>query len=224
MRYSIWSKLASYVIDVVLEKKQSTYSGGLELIQRKGRLALCTTNAVYSYEDLYVNFRDSFDRLDLDQLEGNNVLVLGLGLGSIPLLLERHFHKKYSYTLVEIDPVIVDLAQQYTLPYLKSEMKVITGDAADFVSNCSDQFDMIAIDIFIDDETPSVFETTFFLKEVRKLLKPSGVLLYNRLTYDEKLTQKTEQFYEKCFNYVYEKSCCIDLGGNKMLLNYDMLK
>lgn len=225
MQYSIWSKIASYFVDVVLEKKQSKYSGELELIQRKGRLALCTPNAVYSYEDLYRNFRDSFAKLDLDQLpKKSKVLVLGLGLGSIPLLLERKFNKNYTYTLVEIDPVIVKLAQQYTFPYLDSAVNIVTADAAQFVANCQEKFDMIAIDIFVDDQTPVIFESKTFLKQVQKLLSPNGIVLYNRLIYNTKLMKNTTFFYENCFKLVFEESCELDLEGNKMLLSRGMLK
>lgn len=225
MQYSIWSKIASYFVDIVLEKRQSEYSGQLELIQRQGRLALCTANAVYSYEDLYRNFRDSFARLDLSQLPTkSNVLVLGLGLGSIPLLLERKFNKNYTYTLVEIDPVVVELAQKYILPHLRSSIRVETTDAAKFVADCQGKFDMIAIDIFVDDLTPAVFESATFLKQVQKLLSPKGIVLYNRLIYNTKLMEQTTFFYKNSFNLVFKDSCELDLEGNKMLLSRCMLK
>lgn len=84
MEPSFWTKLGSYWFDIQLEETDSDYSGKLEVICRKGRYALCTKNAVYSYDDLYVNFRKSFQQVDLERYKINDVLVLGLGLGSIP--------------------------------------------------------------------------------------------------------------------------------------------
>ncbi len=224
MKLSFWTKLLSYLGDITLEQRDSDFSGKLELIQRKGRVALCTQNAVYSYEDLYVNFRDSFAQINLDKLAIKKVLVLGLGLGSIPLLLEKKFNKNYHYTLVEIDEIIVDLAQKYTLSKLNSTIDVFCQDALDFVQRTSSQFDLIAVDIFIDDITPSQFESIDFLETLKNKLTPNGLLMYNRLIYNKKLENQTHLFYQKTFSTVFENACVIGLNGNKMLLNYNCLK
>ena len=56
MKHSFLTKIGSYLIDIPIEEKTSRFSGKLELILRKGRYALCTSNAVYSFDDLYINF------------------------------------------------------------------------------------------------------------------------------------------------------------------------
>ncbi len=224
MRYSIWSKIGSYFIDILLEKQESVYSGTLELIQRKGRLALCTENAVYSYEDLYSNFRDSFKQMNWSSLKGNKVLVLGMGMGSIPQLLEQQFGNHFRYTLVELDEVVVALAQKYTLPKLQSDYNVVTANAVDFVANDTQQYDIIAVDLFVDDQTPAIFEQTEFLENCKKRLHPEGVLIYNRLTYSEILKEKTDFFYKRCFQPVFIKSVILTLDGNKMLFSRSILK
>lgn len=224
MRYSIWSKIGSYFVDILLEKQQSVHSGTLELIQRKGRLALCTENAVYSYEDLYSNFRDSFKQMNWSNLKGNKVLVLGMGMGSIPQLLEQQFGNRFRYTLVELDEVVVALAQKYTLPKLQSDYKVVTANAMDFVANDNQQYDIIAVDLFVDDKTPAIFEQADFLENCKKRLRPKGVLIYNRLTYNEILKAKTAFFYKNYFQPIFIKSVVLTLDGNKMLFSRDILK
>jgi predicted membrane-bound spermidine synthase len=219
MKPSFGTKLKSYFVDVELEETLSVYSGKLEVICRNGRYALCTKNAVYSYDDLYVNFRDSFQQLDLDQYGIKNVLVLGLGLGSIPLLLEKKFKKTYHYTLIEIDQKIVDLARKYTLDELQSSFSVVCIDALEYVRDCPQQFDLVAIDIFIDDQIPSVFESIEFLENVKKILSPNALLMYNQLTYNEALLSKTEFFFQTKFKSVFPEAVFLSLSGNKMLLN-----
>lgn len=215
------TKLLSYFIDVQFDKTNSDYSGELEVIYRKGRFALCTKNAVYSYDDLYINFRKSFEQLDLDAYNIQEVLVLGLGLGSIPLLLEKIFKKKYSYTLVEIDQKIVDLAYKYTLAKLQSPVNVICADAWSYVDSYSHKkFDLVIIDIFIDDQVPISFESVHFLENIKRILSPNGLLMYNRLTYNEQLNTQTDYFFEATFNKVFDKASFLSLDGNKMLLNY----
>lgn len=216
---SILKYLASYFVDVRLEQQQSDFSGPLEVIYRNGRYALCTENTVYSYDDLYVNFRDSFKQININQFVIRKVLVLGLGLGSIPFLLEKNFKKKYHYTLVEIDPKIVNLAKQYTLRKLQSNYEVICLDAFEYMKNCSETFDLIAVDIFIDDNIPNSFESIEFLQNVKKALSPNALLMYNRLTYNEKLTARNKAFFENTFKKVFERGDMLSLEGNKMLLN-----
>lgn len=219
MKPSLVTKLTSYFVDVRLEEEHSTYSGKLEVICRNGRYALCTKNAVYSYDDLYINFRDSFQKIDLDKHGIKNVLVLGLGLGSIPLLLEKKFKKKYNYTLVEIDQKIVNLAKKYTLNELQSSYSIICIDALEYVKACSQQFDLVAIDIFIDDQIPSAFESVLFLEDVKKVLSPNALLMYNQLTYNDTLLSKTELFFQSKFKSVFPEAVFLPLSGNKMLLN-----
>jgi len=219
MEQSFWTKLSSYFVDVGLAEETSAYSGKLEVIYRKGRYALCTENAVYSYDDLYVNFRESFGRIGLDNYKIENVLVLGLGLGSIPLLLEKKFKKKYNYTLIEIDQKIVNLAKKYTLSKLQSPMNVICADALEYVKSCSQTFDLVAIDIFIDDQIPTSFESIQFLENVKKVLSPNALLMYNRLTYNDSLETKTKAFFDNKFQKVFNDATMLSLRGNQMLLS-----
>lgn len=219
MRPSFWMKTASYFADIQLETIESVYSGSLEVICRKGRYALCTNNAVYSYDDLYVNFSDSFERLDLDAYELKNVLVLGLGLGSIPWLLEKKFHKIYTYTFVEIDQKIVNLAKHYTLSELTASYTIICQDALRYAKKSEQIFDMIIVDLFIDNTVPSVFESLEFLQDLKRLLRSGGLVLYNRLTDTPELLEKTTQFYEEGFKKVFLEGVMLELEANRMLVN-----
>lgn len=219
MRPSMWVKTASYFADIQIEKVESAYSGTLEVICRKGRYALCTNNAVYSYDDLYVNFNDSFERLDLEAYSIKKILVLGLGLGSIPWLLEKKFHKIYNYTFVEIDQKIVNLAEHYTLSELSSSYEVICQDALEYTKNSKQTFDMVIVDVFIDNIVPSAFESLGFVQQLKSLLNPNGLVLYNRLADTPELLERTSQFYEQTFKQVFPKAVAMELGTNKMLVN-----
>lgn len=219
MKPSFWTNIGSYLFDVSLEKTTSEYSGALEVICRNGRYALCTENAVYSYADLYINFRDSFEQLDLDRYNIKNVLVLGLGLGSIPLLLEKKFKKKYDYTLIEIDQKIVNLANKYTLGDLSSSYTIICTDALKYIESCSQIFDLIAVDIFIDDQIPSVFESIQFLENIKKVLSPNALVMYNQLTYKDNITISKKKIFEEKFKKVFKEATILQLNGNNMLLN-----
>lgn len=209
----------SFLTDVKIEEKESTYCKHLTLYLRQGRYLLSTPNAVYSFDDLYHNFKDSFEALKLQQQSIGRVLVLGMGMGSIPLLLERTFEAEASYTLVELDPAVIELAQAYSLPKLESDLTVVEADAYTFMRECQEQFDLIAVDIFIDDTVPEIFESADFLRAVKRCLSPNGRMLYNRLYHTPVTKKESQHFIDTTFKEVFQAGAVLSLQGNKMLSN-----
>lgn len=219
MQQPWWKVWLSYLTEVHIESAESSYNPHLYVSLKHGRYQLSTANAVYSYEDLYSNFRRAFKAADLDKLPGREVLVLGLGLGSIPLMLEQVFHKDYRYTAVEVDEAVLYLAQKYALDELQSSIEVIQADAYLFVEQCSTTFGLICMDIFLDDTVPSKFEERAFLENLRDLLHPEGLLLYNRLAASKQDKRRSRLFYERQFLPVFPEATFLDVGGNYILFS-----
>ena len=138
----------SYFFEFHIESAPSEINPHLYVSLSRGRYQLSTANAIYSFEDLYDNFFDAFKQIDLDKYPIKNVLVLGLGLGSIPLMLEKNFGKKYNYTAVEIDESVIYLSSKYALPQLKSNIQMICADAFAFVMQTEQKFDLICIHFY----------------------------------------------------------------------------
>ncbi|MFT4666971.1 MAG: spermidine synthase, partial [Gammaproteobacteria bacterium] len=181
MKAPLWKRLLSYIFELHIESTSSEHNPHLYVSLKNGRYQLSTANAIYSYGDLYDNFSGAFAKMDLEKAEISSVLVLGLGLGSIPIILEKVFNKQYNYTAVEIDEEIVYLASKYTLPDLESNIEIISTDASIFTLQCSQQYDLIAVDIFLDDVIPEHFQRASFLEQLKELLTTKGVVLYNHL-------------------------------------------
>ena len=115
-----WKRLLSYFVEFHIESAPSELNPHLYVSLNRGRYQLCTANAVYSFADLYDNFVKAFQRLQPAQLPIREVLLLGFGLGSIPLMLEKKFHCRIRYTGVEADESVIWLAGKYALPELQS--------------------------------------------------------------------------------------------------------
>ncbi len=225
MKQPLWKQLLSYVFEMHIESTSSEFNPQLVVSLVKGRYQLCTANAIYSYEDLYKNFTEAFEAIDLDPLKIQNVLILGFGLGSIPLMLEHNFGKKYHYTGIEIDEEVIRLASKYALPQITSGVEMICADAYDFVKLSSQKYDMITVDIFQDDVIPAKFEETSFLENVKNLLTPDGILLYNRLAFNDEDIERSLSFYKEIFKNVFPAASFIEVNDNWMLLNRgDILK
>ncbi len=214
-----WKKWLSHLFEFHLESAPSEHNPHLYVSLNRGRFQLCTANAVYSYGDLYDNFSTAFQHLDLSKLPGSRVLLLGLGLGSIPYMLEKNFGKKFRYTAVEIDESVVYLAHKYVTSELKSPIQVICADAFAYVQQCREQFDLIAMDIFLDDLVPEAFEQPEFLEQLKTLIAPDGLLMYNRLAYSDQDLECAKAFYEQTFRPAFPSGTFLEVKGNWMLLS-----
>ena len=222
MRPNLFQKLCSYFWEVPLETSSSDYNELLQVSLLSNTLQLCSKNAIYSFGEKYDNFYKAFQKIPdlLDEVE--TVLVLGLGLGSIPYMLEQKFKYDFDYTFVEIDEEVVRLANEYTLQYLESSQQTYSTDAYVFLLQMPQKFDMICMDIFLDDVIPSDFESTDFLKLLKKRLNKGGFVLYNRLTVSAKDLKNTELFF-KSFQQVFPDASYLDVGGNWLLCSRQML-
>lgn len=205
MRLPLWKKWLSYLYPIPIERLSSSKNPQLTVVLDRGRLQLLSGNAIYSWDDLYHNFTTTFAQLNIKNRDTADVLILGLGLGSIPYILETVYHRQYRYIAVEWDEAVAHLATKYTLPRLKSRVDIIISDAEYFVCATRAQFDLIAVDIFEDDRTPAIFESVDFLRACRQRLNPEGLILYNRL-YNSDINRKDSlTFYREVFCRVFDK-------------------
>lgn len=218
MQQPRWKIGLSYLKEVVIERTQSIYNDELTVSLVKGQYQLSTQEAIYSYGLRYDNYFSAFKRLDLSKI-GNEALILGLGLGSIPYMLERSFDVDFRYTAVEIDEAIIALASRYVLNGLRSEVSTIHADAINYMAQNELLYDLIAMDIFVSDYIPEVFETVEFLQQLRDTLSQTGLLLFNRLYYFEQDKLKTRRYFEEVFLAVFPNGTRLDINGNWILIN-----
>jgi SAM-dependent methyltransferase len=214
-----WKEILSYLFEFHVETTNSEYHEALHVSYNQGRYQLSTQNAIYSFGDLYTNYFQAFEEIDLDNRKVKKVLILGFGLGSIPMMLEQHFNKKYQFTAVEIDEEILYLAHKYVTHELTSPIETICADAAFFVQQCEEVFDIVCVDLFLDDIIPDNFQKQAFLQHVKKLIAPNGILLYNRLALSNDDKAKNKAFMNNEFLPVFPKGRYLDVDGNWMFLN-----
>lgn len=217
MKPNFLQKILSYFTEVTLETRTSPTNEILKVSLIKNTLQLCSKNAIYSYAEKYDNFYKVFESIPNKLEEVESVLVLGLGLGSIPYMLEEKMGYEFDYTFVEIDEEVIDLANEYTLQYLESMQQTFCADALIFIQQFSQKHDMICVDIFLDDIIPDDFKQKDFLQLLKKRLNKNGFVLYNFLTVSNKDFENAKKFKE-IFELVFSKNKVIDVGGNWMFI------
>jgi len=219
MRPPTWKRLLSYLSEIHIESAPSDLNPHLYVSLSRGRYQLATRNAIYSFEDLYDNFKLTFEALDWERYRPANCLLLGVGLGSIPQMLENDFHQNLHYTGVELDENVLYLAQKYVLSGLNSHFEMHCRDAESFVNTTTEPYDLICMDVFVDDIIPDELQTRDFLESLQSILSNDGLLLYNRLARTRDDISSTKQFMDDLFQSVFPEGGYLDVRGNWMLLN-----
>jgi spermidine synthase len=211
----------SYLIEWPVTTLSSPHNPLLKVVLHQGRYKLITEGAIYSFGDLYSNYRRSFERFDWDSHPVKSCLVLGLGLGSIPDMLFNRFRKDISFTAVEIDEVVTKLAYDYVLSPKKIKVQVFTADAASFLDWHEEKYDLICSDVFEGDHIPDALETEEALLAMRELLNPGGIVIYNRLSRYKSDIAKNLKFRDEAFLKVFPEGGYLDVTGNWMFVSQE---
>ena len=171
-------KFISYFYPLT-RKVESQYNGKLELTVVNGRKVLDTKNTNYSYGSLQRVLKYSLEQINLEHTE--NALILGLGGGSVVQTLrsERKFEGKI--TAVEIDPVVIDIAANEFNIRSNNETTIICDDAFNYVIHDKFKYDLIIVDLFIDNKIPDQFLDVVFWKRVLERLNKDGDVIFNTL-------------------------------------------
>jgi spermidine synthase len=130
--------------------------------------------------------------------EPQNVLVIGLGGGTLPLTLEKLLPKA-DIDAVEVDPAVVRVAQRYFGFRSDARLHVFEQDGRAYVRQsirAGKRYDLIMLDAYDNQYIPEHLLTREFLSEVRTLLQPGGIVAANtfsqsRLYSNESVTYRS---------------------------------
>ncbi|MEO7176800.1 MAG: hypothetical protein ABIV51_12830 [Saprospiraceae bacterium] len=218
-----WKRFLSYIAPMPITSIKTKINPQLKLRMANGRLQLSTPKAIYSYDELYDNYYKLFRVTDLRNTPIRQVLLLGFGMGSIPYMLERSFKKLYQYTAVELDEGIIQLARKYAIPRLKSNIHLVEGDATEFVKQLSQVYEMICVDIFVDDIIPPTAESIAFLEAMKPYISKEGSIFYNRLYRSDEDKAESKQYFRTVFLNVFPDAQAIDVEGNLILVSNPLI-
>src|SRR5882672_9201052 len=111
--------------------------------------------------------------------EPRRMLVVGLGGGSLPMFLRKHYPAA-AIDAAEIDPGVVDVAKKFFGFVEDERMRAHVRDGRQFIDNARQgDYDIIFLDAFAARDVPKHLTTLEFLQITRRALKPGGVVVSN---------------------------------------------
>ena len=193
-----YKRALSYFHPVWLSNRKGTVNPTLELLLYKGRIQLATADALYSDGVYYTPALAVTNHLRKFLPGISKVLVLGVGLGSMVQVI-RKMGLSPSFTLVEIDEVVLQLALGYLQLDADVSIDAVCQDARLFMATNTVQFDLIFIDIFDSRVVPEFTTSAGFLRNCRACIAPGGRVAFNYIVNDEKKWQKTQEVFASIF-------------------------
>lgn len=179
-------KIFSYLIPIKVFKKKSARSKVIEVTWANGELVLDSENTNYSYGSLQRILRYGLRNIGYENvLKMDHILVLGVAGGSVIKTLVDEIEYKGKITGVEIDPDMIQIANQYFNLDKIQQLEIIIDDAFEFVLKTKEKYDLIIIDVFEDIKMPNFLFEGFFRDRVFTLLKDQGFVLFNTMILDE---------------------------------------
>jgi len=164
-------------------KRDTTRSGGEPLE------ALILDHLVHSYTDLndplyleyeYIRIYEEMVRWQADKRRSFKALFIGGGGYTLPRFIEAKYPQA-GIDVVEIDPDITRVVKSYLGVSEDTRIRSFNEDGRWFVMNSKEQgsYDFIFGDAFNDLSIPYHLTTKEFAMQLKKLLKPDGLLLAN---------------------------------------------
>ncbi len=133
------------------------------------------TGQVFDYFNLLPLLRDSHDL---------NVLIIGLGAGTMSRQYQHFFSEKYALHIdgVEIDPEVIKVGKKY-FELEQPSLTIYAMDGRAFLNQTEKKYDIIIIDVYARQTyIPFHLATQEFIQKAKEHLQEKGILAFNVAT------------------------------------------
>lgn len=190
-------KLLSYLIPIKVYTKTSQISRTLEVTLSNGELVLDSKNTNYSYGSLQRILRKGLQHIGFEKIKTfKNILVLGVAGGSVIKTLKEEIGYKGNITGVELDPEIIEIANNYFNLDKTEGVSIIIDDAKQFVVKTKEKYDLVIVDIFQDKSMPEFLFKTDFTENIKNIVNTQGYILFNTMVLNRKDKERNKTYTE----------------------------
>ena len=127
-------------------------------------------------------YTDAFHIGRLFRPDAKRILLIGLGGGTAARQFS-HYYPEATVDVVDVDPVVVDIAQRYFAVQPSERLRIQTGDGRTFLKRSREQWDLIVIDAYTTnrygDTLPPHLVTREFFDDVSARLSERGIVHFH---------------------------------------------
>lgn len=178
----------------------SPVSGKIVVEEQLGLYTLSVQNLIQSGGLVKTIWKKPLRRIASHVSRITNVLVLGLGGGTVARLIKDYWPEA-KIVGVEIDPAIIKIGKKYFGLDRISGLKIVNADAFDYINRTKQKFDLIIIDLYLGHQLPKKAESQDFWQSLKKRLTAKGVIIFNCLKNKDNLARFEEKL-KTCFSLV----------------------
>lgn len=198
-----YKKIIGYVIPIVTTYHSTDKHPDLKVKYYQGQWQLESDDALYSDGYRYSPFRLAYNALQRDKklTQISSFLLLGAGLGSALLRLQKVYQLFPTSTLVEYDSDVIELGQLYFDLNKKKNVAYVHADVQDFLIKNDQKFDLIGVDIFEGLSNSELLDQISFLKLVAAAMHSETQLIINTIFTRKKAITTFEQLLQQLFTF-----------------------
>jgi len=183
--------LLSYLFPRVVARYSSPYNRDIRVLEEKGKYKLLVNGSRQSGEYVRKLWQHAFCAFGIiPSPDVRKILILGVAGGTVVHLLHA-MYPDATIEGVEIDEKMLSIGKKYFGLNKMNGLTFMVADAKEFVSGAAakkKQWDMVVVDLFIGATIPAFVGEEEFIRTLKQIMAPKGMLLINYLRereYDE---------------------------------------
>lgn len=182
-------------IPKVIYTTQSKYNGQIEVVKVGETLKIKVDKIDQSISPDSPNaarlvWGKIIDVLKQNEPDLKNILILGLGGGTVQHLISKHFPKAHMVS-IDIDQVMYDVAKEFFKVDQIPNHRVVIADACRVIVEPEEyelvkqSFQVVLVDIYIGSQYPDLGKSGNFVSAIKNMLVPGGLAIFNRIYTNE---------------------------------------
>ncbi|MEM7012701.1 MAG: fused MFS/spermidine synthase [Verrucomicrobiota bacterium] len=163
----------------------------LFFVDSEGREQRQSSIDINAPHQLQLGYTSTFFSTLLFRPKQERVLIVGLGGGGM-VRFANHSLPQLQVDVVEIDPVVVEVADQFFGTRNGPKTTIFTQDAFVYLKEPHGPYDVIYMDAFLRpradselEEIPQRLKTAEFIREITERLKPDGLVAFNLIEWEQ---------------------------------------
>jgi spermidine synthase len=211
----LMKKLLSYLFPITVSEIETEKNGKVTVTYDFGKKLLNSQNANYSYGSLQKILEFGLRQVPVSTF--NSVLILGFGGGSVVSSLREGFGYKNSIDAVDFDAMILTLALEEFGLGKDDQLIPIHQEAFAYLQSCAKIYDLIVVDLFVDQWVPPTFYTNEFWNTLQSRLTQNGYFIFNASIFGQNEKELTVLQSDLNTNFEIKRFDLVE-GSNTLLV------